>query len=103
MPSSPQRKRGIRLKTLRTAGTVTAVAMLSLGLVLPSTAYGTTRGLMAHGGSLHGSVTIEWGVSTAPAKKDASRMDAQSIKGFEPKTPASASMCQTASCRVTRI
>ena len=31
MPSSAERKRGNGLKRLRTAGTVTAVAMLSLG------------------------------------------------------------------------
>ena len=88
MSSSAERKRGNGLKRLRTAGTVTAVAMLSLGVVLPSTAYGSTRALSAQGGSLHGNVSIEWGVSTAPANKDPfTEWMLQSIKDFENANP----------------
>jgi raffinose/stachyose/melibiose transport system substrate-binding protein len=76
------------LKILRSAGTVTAVAMVSMGLLAPATAYASARGIEPSGNALHGSVTIEWGVSTAPANKDPfTEWMLQSIKDFESANP----------------
>ena len=88
MSSTRRTKKGLSLKILRSAGTVAALTMVSFGLVVPSTASASTSGLRADGSALHGTITIQWGVSTAPANKDPfTEWMLQSIKDFESANP----------------
>ena len=49
MRSTLRTEKGVSLKILRSAGTVAAVTMVSLGLVAPSTAYASASGLRSDG------------------------------------------------------
>ena len=90
MPSSSRVRVGasLKLKRWRPVGTVLAIGMVSFGLMAPVTAYAGTRGAAPSGRALHGNITIEWGVATAPANKDPfTAWMLQSIKDFENANP----------------